>query len=380
MDEGSVEEGPAEDARARGDRSVSPIYISRRARNWLIAGTVAAVLFILWTVPTVLTIVVLGGALALVLSFPVRFMQRVMGRRIAIVNTLLSVVALLVLAFVFLLPPLISQMTELVEELPNIVERADHQLRDTLDHLEREGVLPEDYSDDVIRDIQEGVLSRASTVVEGAVTGVVGTFTSALGLIVTGFGILFVAVYLLFDARKLRERSITMAPARYHDDLEELWDNFGDSLSRYLAGLMVVSAVQGTLASVGLLLLGVPYALLLGVWIAMTSVIPYLGSWLGAIPALILASLESPRTALLTLLLYFTIQTVEGNLLTPRIQGEAVQVHPVFVLLTVVAAGSIMGLMGVLLAVPLLAMARVLFDFLRARLRVRDEARAEAAT
>lgn len=367
---------PATETRRRTS-APTPIYISRRTRSILLLVALVATLYVLWRVPTVVTILVLGSALALVLSYPVRILQRFMPRRIAILNTLASVVTIGVLAVFFLLPPLVSQMTELVEELPDLVERADRQLRDTLADLEREGVLGTE-AEDVVRDIQQGILGRASTVVEGMVTGVVGTLTSAMGLMITGFGILFVAVYLLIDAEKLRARSIAAAPDRYHDDLRDLWDDFGASLSRYLAGLVVVSSVQGAAAGVGLLLLGVPYALLLGVWIALTSVIPYLGSWLGAIPAVILAFLQSPQTGLLTILLYFIIQTVEGNLLTPRIQGEAVQVHPVFVLLTVVAAGSLYGLLGVVLAVPLLAMARVLYEFLRLRLRVHDELPAEA--
>ena len=114
-----------------------------------------------------------------------------------------------------------------------------------------------------------------------------------------------------------------------------------------------------------------PYALLLGAWVSATAIIPYLGAFLGAIPAVILAILfESPTVAILTVLVYVAIQQLEGNLLTPYIQGQALRVHPIFVLLAVIGGGAIAGIAGVIFAVPALAIVRVLFDFFRARLTV----------
>jgi len=120
---------------------------------------------------------------------------------------------------------------------------------------------------------------------------------------------------------------------------------------------------------VGLFILGVPYALVLGVWVAITSIIPYLGAYLGAIPAIIVALFQGPTTALLTLLLFLLIQLLEGNVLTPRIQGQTLQVSSVLIFLAVIVGGEIAGLLGAILAVPFVAMLRVLFDFFRARLR-----------
>lgn len=143
-------------------------------------------------------------------------------------------------------------------------------------------------------------------------------------------------------------------------------------MSRYLGGLIAIAIIQGVAVTVALLVLGVPYAIVLGVWVACTSVIPYVGAWLGAIPAVILAALQSPSTAMWTIGIYFAVQTLEGNVLTPRIQSDAVRVHPIIVLLTVVAVGSLFGILGVVLAVSMLAVGRVLFDFFSARVRFED--------
>lgn len=350
-------------------REPTPITVRKRTRNILVACALLLILFVLWSVPSLITVMVGGGAMALVLSFPVRLLSRVMPRRIAVTVTLLTLVAIVVIGLFILLPPVVNQLREFVQDLPQLADEADDRLRELLADLEENGLVPAE-SDEIMQDLQQEILQRASRTVENLLTHVLDTITSALGIVVQFLAILFVAVYLLVDAEKFRERFISLPPARYRGDFAELWDDFGESLSRYLGGLVFVSGIQGVIAGVGLLLLGVPYALLLGVWTAMTAVIPYLGSWLGAVPALILAFLESPQTALLVGLLYLVMNTLEGNFLTPRIQGQAVQVHPVVVLFTVLAAGGLFGIMGVVLAIPMLAMVRVLYEFLKLRLRV----------
>ena len=119
----------------------------------------------------------------------------------------------------------------------------------------------------------------------------------------------------------------------------------------------------------GLFLLGVPYALVLGVVVSIMAVIPYLGAWISGFLAVIVALTVSPTTALLTALLFLGIQQLEGNFLTPKIQGDTLHVHPILVFLAVIIGGGLGGIPGVIVAVPALAVLRVLFDFFRVRLK-----------
>lgn len=123
-------------------------------------------------------------------------------------------------------------------------------------------------------------------------------------------------------------------------------DAFGLLLSKYLGGLALVLAIQGAASAAGLFLLGVPYALVLGAWVSITAIIPYLGAWIGAIPAVLMALTVSPTTALLTALLFLGIQQLEGNFLTPKIQGDTLRVHPVLVFLAVIVGGGLAGIVG----------------------------------
>jgi predicted PurR-regulated permease PerM len=188
------------------------------------------------------------------------------------------------------------------------------------------------------------------------------------GIALTLFGVIFVAVYLLANVRKLKAAYLRAAPKRYRSDARELWDAFAYSLTRYLSGLGLDMFAQGALSAVGLFLLGVPYALLLGTWVALTAVIPYLGAWLGAVPGVVVALTISPTKALLTALLFLAIQQLDGNVLQPAIQGRVLNLPSILVFLAVIAGGEIAGLLGVIFAVPTLAVLKVLFDFFRTRL------------
>ena len=208
----------------------------------------------------------------------------------------------------------------------------------------------------------------AGSVLGGTFGVVSGTFSFALSL----FGIVFVAAYMLIDVRRFKTTYLLAVPAHYRRDARDLWNAFGLTLSRYLNGLALDLAIQGAISAVALYLIGVPYALVLGAFVSLTALIPYIGAWLGAVPAVIVAFTVSPTAVILTVIVFVVIQQLEGNFLMPKIQGQSLHVHPVLVFLAVIIGGGLAGLVGVLLAVPTLAVLRVLFDFFRARLRTRE--------
>ena len=359
----------AEHPEVVGDTEPTPIIVPRRLAYIGAGVIVALVLLVLWSVPSVITIAILGSALALLLSYPVRVLDNYMPRKAAVAATVIGTITVLVVTLWIAIPPIAEQVTEFAADLPGIVDDAEERLRETVRDLEEQGRLPED-SEDRIGDLEAELADRAQQGIEPVLTGVLGRVTSLVGLFITLFGILFVGITLLLDADRLRRKATSAFPQRYHDDLDQLWTELGASMSRYLGGLIAIALIQGVLIAIGLLFLGIPYALLLGVWVALTSVVPYVGAWLGAGPAIILALLGSPIDAVWVVLLYLAVNILEGNFLTPRIQGDAVRVHPVLVLLTIVAVGSLFGLLGVILAVPMLALGRVFFDFFYARIRI----------
>jgi predicted PurR-regulated permease PerM len=353
------------------DRAVAarptPIRISRRVRAALILAALVVVLLVVWRVPSALTTTIGGFALALVLSFPVRFLSRLMPRGLAILLSFLLVAGLLALATLFLVPLIVEQFTALVAAIPSIAGEVERYLTSTLAFLRERNLLRTD-PDELISRAGETLTDAARAVAGGVLGGTVGLVSGTLSFVLTLFGIIFIGAYLLIDVRKIKAAYMRATPPSYRRDARDLWDGFGRSLSRYLGGLALILAVQGAVSAVGLYLIGVPYPLVLGSWVSLTAVIPYLGAWLGAVPAILVAFTVSPTAVVLTIVLFLVIQQLEGNFLTPKIQGDTLRVHPILVFLAVIIGGGLAGILGVLVAVPTLAVLRVLFDFFRARL------------
>ncbi|HEY9422156.1 MAG TPA: AI-2E family transporter [Thermoanaerobaculia bacterium] len=353
----------------------TPIRVPRRLRSVLVVAAILAVLstlaLVTWKVPLALVTVVGGLALATVLSFPVRLLSRLMPRRsrgAAVVFTFLAIAVLIVLTTLFVVPRLAQQLGTLTEVLSSSLTGAERYLLTGFEFLDDRGLLPGTAEQAVSR-IEED-LSNGAGALAGGVAGsnfnlVSGVFGVALSL----FGTVFVAAYLLADSRRIKLAYLKAAPIRYRHDARDLWNAFEQSLSRYLSGLFLDLFIQGAVSALVLYLIGVPYAIALGAWVSLTGLIPYVGPWLGAIPAVAMALTVSPTATILTIVAFLVIQQVEGNYLMPRIHGKALNLHPVLILLAVIVGGGLTGLLGVLLAVPILAVLRVFYDFFSVRLR-----------
>lgn len=354
----------------RPARGPTPIWISRRVQIALIIAGVTLLALAIWYVPTILTVLLGAAALALVLSFPVRALSRLAPRWLAVLVTLLLGLALLALALSVLIPLLIDQLTELIVAWPNIENRLDQMLDEGFRALQHRGLVTADDAG-LRAQARQAVSNWVRNLAGNALATLLRLASGAVGFALQMVAVVIVAIYLLLDVGRLRDAFIEFAPARYQDDVASLWDTFGESMARYLSGVVVVAGITGTASGIILWLLGVPYALLLGAWVAFTSFIPVFGTYLGVVPALPLALAQSPLTAVLTVVAYVIIQNLQDNLLTPRVQGEAARVHPIVILLTVLWTGLAFGLFWSALAVPALVVTRVLFDFFRVRLRVR---------
>ena len=346
----------------------TPIRISKLTRNVLVLVALIVVAYVMWAVPAAPIAIVGGFALALVLSFPVRGLSHLMPRGLAIFVSFMILAGLILVALFVVVPLLLQQLLALAKALPGLIVNAEKYGLVGLRLLRDAGFLP-GSPQETISTVEQYIADGATGISKNALGGLFGYITGTFSFVLSLFGIIFVAAYLLADVRKLKAAYLFAVPHGYRHDGRDLWNAFGYSLSRYLSGLALVCAIQGVLSGMALYLLGVPYSLVLGAWVALTALIPLLGAWLGAIPAVIVAFTHSVAAGLLTMLLFLIIQQLEGNVLTPRIQGRVMRVHPILVFLAVIIGGGLGGIVGVLLAVPTLAVLRVTFDFLRPRLR-----------
>ncbi len=292
-------------SRRRAVHKPTPIRISVTTWRLILIGLAALLALILWAVPIVPAVALAGFAVALVLSFPVHLFAQVVPRGLAILLSFLILLAVLLLVAYILLPLIVSQAGALVTALPGLVQNLEQYLVRALRALDARDLLPdtpEAVAGRLIKDIRDSLGVIANNVLGRTVGIIFGTFSWALTL----FAVIFIAASLLANVRSFKAAYLTSAPVRYRHDALEFWDALGHALSRYLGGLGLVLAIQGGLSAVALFLIGVPYPLALGAWVSITAVIPYLGAWIGAIPALLVAFSISSTAAILTAILFLS--------------------------------------------------------------------------
>jgi predicted PurR-regulated permease PerM len=186
--------------------------------------------------------------------------------------------------------------------------------------------------------------------------------------------VLVASIYMLLDFPRLQRKIDSRFPPR--PGSPALLIRMERSLTSYVRGQALVSLIIGTSAGVGLWVLGVlgwlphgqKYALLFGAWTALTELIPYLGPWLGAIPPFLYALVVHPLSAVWVALLFLAIHQVEGHVVVPNVMGSALRLHPLLVIFGLLAGGEIYGLPGALIALPLLAAGRAMWEFFSERI------------
>lgn len=204
------------------------------------------------------------------------------------------------------------------------------------------------------------IISRAASALPSA--GVF--FSGILGVIGNIAIMLFAGTYFAAQPRVYLDGIVTLTPARHRERAREVLNELGETLGQWLAGKLICMLAVGVVSGVGLALLGVPMAAILGIVAGLLDFIPYVGPILAGVPAVLIASSESPAMALYVVLLFVLIQTAEGYLLLPLVERRTVSLPPALNILMQVLLGTLFGFAGVALATPLTTVIIVLVTML----------------
>ena len=188
--------------------------------------------------------------------------------------------------------------------------------------------------------------------------------------------VLVVSIYMLLDMSRLAAAIDRRFPP--HPGSDPLLVRMEQAVAGYVKGQFLISLIIGATAGIGMWILGalgwVPgadkYALLFGLWVGIMELIPYLGPWLGAIPAGIYAVVVHPISLLWVAILFLIIHQVEGHVVVPNVMAGALRLHPLLVIFGLLAGGEVYGLAGILVALPLLAAARAIYEFFAERVQL----------
>lgn len=328
--------------------------ISYYVHRTLAVLAVIVVALFLWQVRDAL---LLGFAGVLIAVF-VHGLARPLSRHTGLpVKGALTAVLLLILVFLvgfwWLLGPRIAdQFSQLTQTLPQTFEQVQQDLSRS------------QLGSTLIEQIQQASRNWAGQAGFSQVTGAATTLFNAIaGLLI----VLFLGLFLMFDPHLYRRGVVLLVPKRFHQRAWEVLDALGQALWHWLLGRFVAILFVFAATALGLWMLGVPLALTLGFIAGLLDFVPWIGPTIAAVPGVLLAFTLGPTKALYALLLYILIQQLEGNLVTPLVQQRAVSLPPVLVLLALTSFGFLFGLLGVLLAVPLLVVTMVLVSMLYAQ-------------
>jgi predicted PurR-regulated permease PerM len=341
-------------------------------RTLLVVAAAIAVMAAFVSIGDTFLIVFVGVFLALVFEYPVRFVMRKtrMSRGLAATVTVIGSALAVTVLFVLLLVPLVGGVRDFLKQLPAMVE--DLRNSDELSWLGDSGAA---------KNVQEGA-RHVSASVPDAISSVLGIAGGFFGVFLALFSILFICLFLLTDIARLKQSLASVLMPGDDERWLGVWERVTASVSRWAIGVVVIATIAGTTQGLTAWLLGSSFAVGLGVIAGLLDMIPNIGATIAGfilVPAL--WAEEGVTAAVIMLVVVLVYQQVENNILTPKIQGKAVNISPFFIIVSVTLFGALLGVLGALTAVPLAATIQIFVQELtRARRERVATAKAMAST
>jgi putative heme transporter len=330
-------------------------------RTLLVVAAAIGVLAAFVAIGDTFLIVFVGIFLALVFEYPVRFVMRKTGmsRGLAATITVLGSAVAVTVLFLLLLVPLVSSVRDFLKDLPQTVQ----QLRDS-------GELSWLGDSGAAKNVQDGA-AHISTSIPDAVSSILGVAGGFFGVFLAAFTILFICLFLLTDVAKLKESLASVLMPGDDERWLAVWERVTESVSRWAIGVVVIAAIAGTIQGTTAWLLGSSFAVGLGVIAGLLDMIPNIGATIaGFILVPTLWAEQGIGAAVIMLVVVLVYQQLENNILTPKIQGRAVDLSAFFIIVSVTLFGALLGVLGALTAVPLAAMIQI---FVQELTKVRRE-------
>jgi predicted PurR-regulated permease PerM len=341
------------------DQGKSPMALPLReqAKYWGAAGFVF--LLILYLMGDVMLPFLVGGALAYFLDPVADRLQR-LGLSRVMATTVITICAILLVVLLVLsvIPSLISQLTALVNAAPQIAERMQAFL------LERFPELSDSTSTarQTLAQIAQTVQSRGVELANGLLTSALGIIGAVIFIVVVPV----VTFYLLLDWDKMTARIDSLIPRDHAPVVRMIARDINAVIAGFVRGQVSVCLILGTFYSVALMLAGLQYGMIVGAIAGAITFIPYVGSLVGGTLAIGLALFQfwGDWLSIGIIAAIFAVgQFVEGNILTPKLVGQSVGLHPVWLLFALSVFGSLFGFVGMLVAVPVAAAIGVITRF-----------------
>lgn len=329
-------------------------------KEWQILNIIGKILI-------VISPVFIGFIIAWLLDPLATKLSKKMPRIVACILTYLIMIGIIALAITFVIPSISNGITDIVESLPRIIDTIQNFASDTLGKLGNSSSIAE-YKNAILTNIE-----NYGTHLAESLPNSIWTFgKSAVNIIINislGFVIGF---YLLFDFRKLHIHILSLIPNYWHNSAKELMERVNGKLRNYVQGLLFIMTLVFITQTISFSLIGLKAPVLFAIFCAITDIIPYVGPWIGGVPAVIVGFTISPTVGILTLIAIFICQILENNFYQPLIMGHTLKLHPVTIIVGLLIFEHFFGIFGLVIATPCIACLKVILVFIAEQTKIID--------
>lgn len=321
-------------------------------KEWNILGIIGTIL-------SVISPVFIGFVIAWLLDPLATKLSTKMPRVVACILTYLIIFGSLILILAFTVPTLSSSVSEIVNVIPDIVDNAQDFASDLLENL-GDSKQVESYKNTMLDKIESVGADFASTLPNSIWDFGKGVISGATSIVLG----LMIGFYLLFDFRKFQGHLLSIIPKRWHSNTKDLMGRINGKLRSYVGGVLLVCFLVFITQSIGFSLAGLKAPLLFALFCAITDVIPYIGPWIGGAPAVIVGFTIDPMVGVFCLVSVLVCQLLENNFYQPLIMGKTMKLHPVTIMLGLLLFNYFFGMIGMIVATPVIATIKIIFEFI----------------
>lgn len=283
------------------------------------------------------------------------------GRKVPRTAAVLLIYAVFISVCIVILmnviPMFMKQVEELSEHMPELTVRAQSMV----DHFNNNNVLPSSVRDGINKS-----LSSLETQIEQRIADFLNNIGAVVNVLFIAMIVPFLAFYMMKDLDVFERAALQYVPRSRRKHAVRLLKDIDAALGSYIRGQLIVSLCVGVLAYIGYLIIGMPYPLLMAGFVSLFDIIPYLGPFFGALPALLMATTISWKMVLMVIIVNMICQNLESNVISPQVVGRSMKMHPLTIILVLLIGGQLAGVVGMILAVPSYAAMKVIVQHVSA--------------
>lgn len=307
----------------------------------------------------VLLPMILTGLLYYLLNPMVDWMEKHKISRTVGISILFVLISLLIIwGLAVAIPSIQEQVTSFAQNLPSNIQKIEGQVTGLLQDQRFEQFRPTAL--EMLNKVNDQIVAYAQKFSSSAVNWASNLISTASQIIVAILIMPFILFYLLRDGQYLNKHITQYLPTKWREPIGTVLSDVNGQLSNYVRGQVTVAIIVALMFSVMFSIIGLSYPIALGVMAGFLNLIPYLGSFLAMIPAVILGLIAGPIMLIKVLVVFMIEQTIEGRFVTPLIIGSSLSIHPITILFVLLTAGQMYGVLGVLLGIPIYASIKVL--------------------